>query len=227
MENLEHKIKQAFKKIDGKTSFSSKDDMWNRLDSELHGRKGVAAFWRIAAVFLGLLLTLGVVASLSNRAKQRAEMGNVMHEITQLQTLVDSLQTLPTKVRTEVQVVEKEKVVYRDRLVEINTSSQTDERQTKYQKTIDSLQILQKQNTDLRTEIEVLNDELFALKSQVATDSNSASSEQTNPFELKSERVEMGPQQRPSLKSPEMEMKVFQKNFIENRNNLNITIFKK
>lgn len=227
MDKLEHKIKQAFIKRDGQTSFSSKDNMWDRLDSELHGRKGVAAFWRIAAVFLGLLLTLGVVASLNNRAKQRVEIENTNQEIKRLHTLVDSLLTIPAEVKTEVQIVEKERVVYRDRVVEKNISTPTDQWRMKYQKTIDSLQVLQNQNTGLKTKIEVLNDELLALKSQVANASKLPSSEQTNPFELKSDRVELGIQKKPSAKSPELEMKVFQKNFIENRNNLNSTIFKK
>ncbi|WP_163325584.1 hypothetical protein [Draconibacterium mangrovi] len=226
MDKLEHRIKKAFESSDKKTSFAGKEQMWSRLDSELSGRKGVAAFWRIAAVFLGLLLTLGVMASLNSRAKQRAEMENVKHEITRLQLLVDSLQTLPTQVRTEVQVVEKEKVVYRNRVVESNVQEESIEWQQNYQQAMDSMQTIQNLNAALKAEIETLNEELVALKNQAESESPEPSPT-ANPFELKSERVELGPQQKPSLKSPEMEMKVFQKNFIENRNNLNSTIFKK
>jgi len=71
-----------------------------------------------------------------------------------------------------------------------------------------------------------MNEELLALKNQVETESTEPA-QAANPFELKSDRMELGPQQKPTVKSPEMEMKVFQKNFIENRNNLNSTIFKK
>ena len=226
MDKLEHRIKDAYDSNDKKTSFAGKEQMWNRLDSELHGRKGVAAFWRIAAVFLGLLLTLGVVASLNNRANQRAEMENVQHEITRLQLLVDSLQTLPIPIRTEVQVVEKEKVVYRDRLVENNVPDEAIKWQNNYEQAMDSIQTLRNINAAFRTEIKTINEELLALKNQAESE-NSEPSPSANPFELKSERVELGPQQKPSVKSPEMEMKVFQKNFIENRNNLNSTIFKK
>ena len=226
MDNLEHRIKDAFESNDQKTSFAGKQQMWSRLDSELHRRKGVAAFWRIAAVFLGLLLTLGVVASLNNRAQQHAEMENVQHEITRLQLLIDSLQTLPAEVRTEVQVVEKEKVVYRDRIVGNNVPDETIKWKQNYQEALDSMQTLQNLNAAIKAEIETLNEELLALKTQTVSE-NTESSQPTNPFELKSERVELGPQQKPSIKSPEMEMKVFQKNFIENRNNLNSTIFKK
>ncbi|WP_319500066.1 hypothetical protein [uncultured Draconibacterium sp.] len=226
MDKLEHRIKTAFDSNDQKTSFAGKEQMWDRLDSELHGRKGVAAFWRIAAVFLGLLLTLGVVASLNIRAKQYAEMETANHEINRLQVLIDSLQTLPTQVRTEVQVVEKEKVVYRDRVVESNVPDETIKWQQNYQKAMDSLQTLQTKNAAYKAEIDTLNEELLALKNQAETE-RVGSAQAANPFELKSERVELGPHQKPSLKSPEMEMKVFQKNFIENRNNLNSTIFKK
>ncbi|WP_297094931.1 hypothetical protein [uncultured Draconibacterium sp.] len=226
MDNLEHRIKKAIESNDKKTSFAGKEQMWSRLDSEMNGRKGVAAFWRIAAVFLGLLLTLGVVASLNNRAKQRAEMENVKHEITRLQLLVDSLQTVPAQVRTEVQVVEKEKVVYRDRVVEKDVPDETIKWQKNYEDAIDSMQALQNVNAAFKAEIQTLNEELLALKNHAASESTELP-QSANPFELKSERVELGPQQKPSVKSPEMEMKVFQKNFIENRNNLNSTIFKK
>ncbi|WP_319479794.1 hypothetical protein [uncultured Draconibacterium sp.] len=226
MDKLEHRIKQVFGSNDQKTSFAGKEEMWSRLDSELHGRKGVAAFWRIAAVFLGLLLTLGVVAALNNRAKQHAEIETATHEINRLQVLIDSLQTLPTQVRTEVQVVEKEKVVYRDRVVEKNFPDEIQKWQQNYQQAMDSLQTLQTKNAAYKAEIDTLNEELLALKNQAETES-AGPAQAANPFELKSERMELGPQQKPTVKSPEMEMKVFQKNFIENRNNLNSTIFKK
>ena len=171
MDKLEHRIKQVFGSNDQKTSFAGKEEMWSRLDSELHGRKGVAAFWRIAAVFLGLLLTLGVVAALNNRAKQHAEIETATHEINRLQVLIDSLQTLPTQVRTEVQVVEKEKVVYRDRVVEKNFPDEIQKWQQNYQQAMDSLQTLQTKNAAYKAEIDTLNEELLALKNQAETES--------------------------------------------------------
>ena len=226
MDKLEHRIKRAFGSNDQKTSFAGKEQMWSKLDSELHGRKGVAAFWRIAAVFLGLLLTLGVVASLNNRAKQHAEMETASHEINRLQGLIDSLQTLPTQVRTEVEVVEKEKVVYRDRIVENNVPDETIKWQQNYQQAMDSLQTLQDKNAACKVEIEQLNEELLALKNQVETES-AAPAQAANPFELKSERVELGVQQKPALSNPEIKLKVFPKNFSEAKNDLNKTLFKK
>ena len=226
MDKLEHRIRKAFGSNDQKTSFTGKEQMWSKLDSELHGRKGVAAFWRIAAVFLGLLLTLGVVASLNSRAKQHAEIETASHEINRLQVLIDSLQTLPTQVRTEVQVVEKEKVVYRDRIVENNVPDETIKWQQNYQQTMDSLQTLQDKNAAYKVEIEQLNEELLALKNQVETES-AEPAQAANPFELKSERVELGVQQKPALSNPEIKLKVFPKNFSEAKNDLNKTLFKK
>ena len=226
MDKLEHRIRKAFDSNDQKTSFTGKEQMWSKLDSELHGRKGVAAFWRIAAVFLGLLLTLGVVASLNSRAKQYAEMETASHEINRLQGLIDSLQTLPTQVRTEVQVVEKEKVVYRDRVVENNVSDETIKWQQNYQQAMDSLQTLQDKNAAYKVEIEQMNEELLALKNQVETESTEPA-QAANPFELKSERVELGVQQKPALSNPEIKLKVFPKNFSEAKNDLNKTLFKK
>ena len=223
MDKLEHRIRKAFGSNDQKTSFIGKEQMWSKLDSELHGRKGVAAFWRIAAVFLGLLLTLGVVASFNSRAKQYAEMETASHEINRLQGLIDSLQTLPTQVRTEVQVVEKEKVVYRDRIVENNVPDETIKWQQNYQQAMDSLQ---DKNAACKVEIEQLNEELLALKNQVETES-AEPAQAANPFELKSERVELGVQQKPALSNPEIKLKVFPKNFSEAKNDLNKTLFKK
>ena len=226
MDKLEHRIRKAFDSNDQKTSFTGKEQMWRKLDFELHGRKGVAAFWRIAVVFLGLLLTLGVVASLNSRAKQHAEIETASHEINRLQGLIDSLQTLPTQVRTEVQVVEKEKVVYRDRIVENNVPDETIKWQQNYQQTMDSLQTLQDKNAAYKVEIEQLNEELLALKNQEETESPEPS-QSANPFELKSERVELGVQQKPALSNPEIKLKVFPKNFSEAKNDLNKTLFKK
>jgi len=48
-----------------------------------------------------------------------------------------------------------------------------------------------------------------------------------NSFELKSEQINVEVSKKPAVKNPELKMKVFQKNFIENRNNLNKNIFKK
>ncbi|WP_319230972.1 hypothetical protein [Draconibacterium orientale] len=226
MDKLEHRIKTAFDSNDQKTSFAGKEQMWDRLDSELHGRKGVAAFWRIAAVFLGLLLTLGVVASLNNRAKQYAEIETANHEINRLQVLIDSLQTLPTQVKIEVQVVEKEKVVCRDRVVESNVPDERQKWQRNYQKAMDSLQTLQTKNAAYKAEIDTLNEELLALKNQAETESAELA-QSANPFELKSERVELGVQQKPALSNPEIKLKVFPKNFSETKNDLNKTLFKK
>ena len=47
------------------------------------------------------------------------------------------------------------------------------------------------------------------------------------PFLLKSERVELGVQKKPAVDNPEMEVKIFPKNFIEKTNDLNRTLFKK
>nr|WP_319511285.1 hypothetical protein [uncultured Draconibacterium sp.] len=224
MDKLEHKIKKAFDKKDSESSFSGKEAMWNRLDANLHERKGVAAFWRIAAVFLGLLLTLGVLASINNRAKQRIEIERANNKIERLQAVVDSMLIVPPVVKTEVQLVEKEKVVYRDRIVE--RSAPANSVQAPSQQIKDSIQMLQNTNAAFMAEIQELNEELIALKSRLASE-NTESSESVNPFELKSDRVELGVQKKPSVKTPDLEMKVFEKNFIENRNNLNSTIFKK
>ena len=140
MENPEHKIKAAFNESDVKTKLPHKDAMWNRLDKTMHHLKSVAAFWRVAAVFLGLLMVASVFAGMSYRAKNQKETEALQVQNAQLQQTVDSLLTRPPKIKTETKVLEK--VVYRDRPVQKNDNKNNSVWQKKYQRLQDSTEIL-------------------------------------------------------------------------------------
>jgi len=230
MGNLEHNIKEAFAAQDAKTKLADKGGMWNRLDSTM-GRKGVAAFWRVAAVLLGVFLLTGAFAAFNMGAKQHTELKNVEMQNVALIATVDSLLALPASIETKLQVIEKEKVVYRDRPVLQQNASAEGYWKEKYKVMADSSnQILASNRTHLQ-KISLLEQELTLAKTKLLKLEQGLMQEKeketTAPFELKSERVEIGISKKPAVKTPEMEMKVFQKNFIENRNNLNSTIFKK
>lgn len=230
MENPEHKIKEAFAAKDANTVFAGKNEMWNRLDNAMNKQKGVAALWRVAAVFLGLLLTAGVFAGVSFRAKMQAEKLELNAENAQLQLTIDSLLMLPAKVEPEIRVIEK--VVYRDRLVQAESSAQTPEWEKKYRQLQDSSEAILADKTEkYRNNILELQAELDSVKADFVAYKNSPEKQNeasgNAPFQLKSERVELGVQKSKSLRNRDLELKVFPVNFQENKNNLNKSILKK
>lgn len=232
MSNLEHNIKEAFATHDSKTKFAGKDAIWSRLNNQLGQRKGVAAFWRVAAILIGFLMFTGVFAAFNNSAKQKNEIERMEIENTRLLVTIDSLLSLPVATQTEIQIVEKEKIVYRDRLINQQSTNTELHWEKKYKALSDSTElVLANINKIYNNEIEQLNTEIAAVKMELTRQQKAINepekSNQSAPFELKSERVDVDVSKKPSTRTPEMEMKVFQKNFIENRNNLNRTIFKK
>lgn len=229
MENLEHNIKKAFAENDAKTIFSGKEKMWHRIEPTIHKRNGVVPFWRAAAVFLVLLLAAGVYASLNNRMKQQQNMDELRNENTDLRHTIDSLLTRPAEVKTETKVVEK--VVYRDRLIQQNKNQYDFDWQKKYEQLQDSTKnILAAKVQIYKAELKQVETELATLKSELsASKQNATIQNQQNenpPFQLKGGRVELDVPKTPNVKSPEMELKVFPKNFPENNNNLNKTLLK-
>lgn len=232
MDNLEHNIKNAFSEADGKVKFEGKDGMWNRLENHMVVKNGVAAIWRVAAVFLGLIMTLGVFAAFNANSKYRAEIKSVTMENKRKQTIIDSLLTIPSTIQTQIQIVEKEKVVYRNIIVEQKRKNTDTNWQEEYQNLNDSTQkILLRNEQTFTQEIEKLNHELLSLKFELSQSQQKIDSSliknQNPPFELKSERVSGGLKASPSVKTTEMELKIFQRNFNGNKNDLNTTIFKK
>jgi predicted RND superfamily exporter protein len=231
MGNLEHNIKEAFAANDAKTKLANKGGMWNRLDNQMGRRKGVAAFWRIAAVLLGVFLLTGAFAAITYKTKQQVEIDQMEKENTSLHTTIDSLISLPAIAKTEIQIIEKEKVVYRDReTVQQNLNSEK-YWEKRYGKLADSSDLIFASNKKQQQEIILLTEELAQMKQEFIELEQSIKTEtkeeSTAPFELKSERVDLDVSKKPAIKNPDLKMKVFQKNFIENRNNLNKNIFKK
>ena len=231
MGNLEHNIKEAFAAQDAKTKLADKDGMWNRLDSQMGRRSGVAALWRVAAILLGVFLLTGAFAAFDFREKQLSTIEKMEMDNVSLVATIDSLRSLPVATKTEVQIVEKEKLIYRDRtIIQQNSNSEKDWEQS-YNVLADSADLILASNKKQVQEIERLGEELVEVKQELIQLEEALTKEMTNeksaPFKLKSGHVEVGISKTPAVKNPDMKMKVFQKNFIENRNNLNKNIFKK
>lgn len=229
MENPEHKIKAAFNESDAKTKIPHKDDMWKRLDKTMHNPNSVASFWRVAAVFLGLLMVASVFAGMSYRAKHQKERGALQVQNAQLQQVVDSLLARSLEIKTETKVLEK--VVYRDRPVHQNKSANETKWQNKYQRLQDSIEILLAKREKLyQNKTQELKTELTAAKTELTTYKQNAEKhdqqKKDDPFQLKSERIELGVQKTELNKTSELELKVFPKNYMQNTNDLNKSIFK-
>ena len=226
MDKLEHNIKNAFDNELVKTRFQRKHEMWKRMDKELGRPAGVSGWWRIAAVFLIVVLAGSVVAGLNSRQKQTMQSEALKKENLLLQQKVDSLNFLPVRVEIETKFVEK--IVYRDRIIEKTAKNTEAFWQHKYQILADSTVLLlasQKQNF----EAELIQLSIKLDKAKYALNELqkvSQSSSKSEPFHLRGERVELGIQKKPSINNAEMELKIFPKNFMESKNNLNKTLFK-
>ena len=226
MDKLEHNIKKVFAENDAGTRYPGKEAMWERLDHSLGSSKKVAAWWRVAAVFLGLLLASGVFAGLNYQRKQDARIEKLETNNLQLQYALDSLKSMPLQVKTETKTVEK--VVYRDRIVQQKQKSNETNWQQKYLNLQDSSeQLLFAQQKNYKAELEKLSADLHAAQTELTAIRSTDDSIQAEPFQLKSERLELGVQKKPTVNNPEMEVKIFPKNFGGKTNDLNRTLFKK
>ena len=122
--------------------------------------------------------------------------------------------------------------MYRNRIVEQKRENTATNWQEEYQNLNDSTQlVLLRNEQSYKREMQKLNHELLSLKLELSQSQQKIDSflmkNQNPPFELKSERVSGGLKTSPSVKTTEMELKIFQRNFIGNKNDLNTTIFKK
>lgn len=228
MNNLEHKIKETFAEADAKTTLLEKNVMWNRIDKTIHQPNSVAAWWRVAAIFMGLFLAAGVYAGFRFHKNQQKKFETLQGKNTELQHTIDSLFASPVQTKTETQFVEK--VIYRDRTVLPDKADISLEWQEKYTQLQDSVQfVLARQKAEYQNEKEQLQAELKRAKEELIVfqkQNKQTQKKENEPFLLKSERVNMGIQNNSVPKNPEIELKVFPKNFTENKNDLNRTLLK-
>lgn len=230
MDKLEHDIKKAYTEKDKKTTLSTKDALWERLEKNVHTRKGVAAFWRVAAVFLAFILASGVFAAikLNEKYNRNTEQQTSNYEL--LATSFDSLKASLAVTKTEVQIVEKEKVVYQDRVVYRDVIDNNNEWKQKYLTLKDSMNnVLATRENNYQAELNKLRIEIAHNKEELenlSAQSTSELTQQTKPFELKSEKVELDVSKTPTVKNSDFKLKILQTDF-GNKNDLNTTIFKK
>ena len=230
MNNLEHNIKEAFTVKDSNTKLLDKEAMWNRLEGAMHQKKGVASLWRVAAIFLLFLLSASVFAAIHNRIKHKNELEKITIENARLLNTIDSLKAFPVETKTEIQLVEKEKVVYLDRYISTSATTDIHRWEQKYVQLMDSTKlVLANSEKQYLEEMEKLKNDLATVQNELAMKSyvsNEQKVKQGSPFELKSDRVEFGVPKSPTVKNHEFRVQILQKGF-ENKNDLNNTLFNK
>jgi len=185
---LDLKIRNAYLAKDKNTSFARKEELWGRISGAKI--KGVAVFWKIAAIFLGMLLFGGVFASLGILNKQKLKRQFLENKNIKLEQVVDSLLNVQPKIVTEIKLVETEKIIYKKvevvklkkDLVEKNDSVKVKE-----------IEKLKSDFLQLTKQLELLNDSLLIARNNLRTSGSknrepSKSSEYS--FKLKPEKVQ-------------------------------------
>ena len=223
----EHKIKEAFQKKDESFTYEKKEELWNRISGYVVQIKGVAPFWKAAAIFLALIAFSGSFAAFSTYQKQFKRMEIVETQNLRLKSIVDSLQNIEPEKIIETKYIEKEKIVYRNIVrspMEINDSE---------------IQIknLENKNFQLRqvldstsNELQIARDSLifaFAELENSKTDSKNKAELKTSNFKLKTERVQDQLQPVIEESSPKMKVQLFK---IQDNNikfDMNSTLLKK
>ena len=111
---LENRIAEAFHKKDSASSYKKKDELWQKIVLLLAAKKGVATFWRVAAVILALITFGGAFAAITIFENEKVKLADLEKKNRQLEIVIDSLQNVMSEKVTEIKIVEKEKIIYRD-----------------------------------------------------------------------------------------------------------------
>ena len=113
-QHWEHKITNAYRKMDNNTPYPNKDELWVRISSGLAQSKGVALFWKVAAIMLAIVMFSGAFAAITVVNSQKEKLSEIENQNLKLQYTVDSLLRIEPLKTAEIRVVEKEKLIYKE-----------------------------------------------------------------------------------------------------------------
>ena len=209
--HLDHKIAEIIQKNDGLSTFQNKGELWQQINAARHPKRVVPFIWKIAAILFAFFLFSGVFAGIFNRAKTNREKENLELANKFLQVKIDSLLELGPKVVKEIEVVEKERVVYVKETVreagantiEATNSQALNELKTSLEEIIEQY----KQDVDaLKQQVAQLeNEKAIALKNKQAQDS----ANNRPPFVLKAELTDEQMKNNIKVETPKIELKLF------------------
>lgn len=227
--NLEHKIKEAYKKKDSTVEYSRRDELWKRIEQQQNSRKGVVAFWRIAAILFAIFFITGAFAGMMIISKSQNRNDELASENIRLKNHLDSLQHIQPKVITETKIVEKEVPVYirTDRPAKSTGEDKSIIEELRNRNNALQLQ-LNIENTNLRNEIDSLKYELLSLKSETQKNVKPATQTTKEPgvIKLKSENYDTLYQKKPNTENPKIKLQLFNNPAQKEQVQMNSSIFK-
>lgn len=217
----EHKIKEAFQKKDESFTYEKNEELWNQIYGYVGQTKGVATFWRVAAIFLALIAFSGSFAAFSTYQKQFERIEIVETQNSKLKCIVDSLRDIDPEKITEIKYIEKDIIVYR-KIEQPSMENNNSEILIKdlENEILQLNQVLESTSYELQITKDSLNFAFAELK-------NSKTEFKTSNFKLKTERVQ--DQLQPAIieSSPKMKVQLFK---IQDNNikfDMNSTLLKK
>ena len=226
-QHWEHKIAEAYKAKDAKISYENKDELWSKISGGMAHSKGVVAFWKVAAIFLALVMFGGAFAAVSILNNQNIKLAEIENQNLKLQGVVDSLMNIkPVKV-IEIQVVEKEKLIYKEVVVQAKKDQTFDSDVLKMEVEIKQLneQLLTSKKNNLLT-----MDSLMFARSEIENRKNieqNISEKKKQNFKLKPEKVKDQMQQNLMDPTPKMKIQLFKIQDNNIKYDTNSTLLKK
>ncbi len=204
---LENRIAEAFHNKDSVSSYKRKDELWQRI-ALLSGKKGVAVFWKVAAVILALITFGGAFAAISIFENGKEKLAESELKNRQLECVIDSFQNVVPEKITEVKIIEKEKIVYRDvfKTIEKNQNS-TAELKVLEDEVVRLTNLLSRANLELQKSRDSLDFALTDLANLSKVKSRTPE-EATEDFRLKPERVKDQMQGIKTEPSPKMKLQL-------------------
>ncbi len=209
--HLDHKIAEIIQKNDGLSNFLNKEDLWQQLNAARHPRRVVPFIWKIAAVFFAFFLFGGAFAGIFFLSKSNNEIKDLEFANQCLQSKIDSLLSIEPMVVREVELVEKECIIYVDkpaREAVLNTIEESNNQALNELKT--RLEMIKKQyakDVDALKEqvVQLENEKAIALKNKQAQDS----ADNRPPFVLKPKLTDEQMKNNNKVETPKMELKLF------------------
>ncbi|NQU52622.1 MAG: hypothetical protein HQ522_08790 [Bacteroidetes bacterium] len=226
-QHWEHKIAEAYKAKDAKTSYENKDELWSKISGGMAHSKGVAAFWKVAAIFLALVMFSGAFAAVSILNNQNIKLAEIENQNLKLQGVVDSLMnSKPVKV-IEIQVVEKERLIYKEVVVQAKKEQTFDSDVLKMEVEIKQLHeqlLISKQKNQLT--IDSLMFARLEIENRKNIEQNISEKKKQN-FKLKPEKVKDQMQQNLMEPTPKMKIQLFKIQDNNIKYDTNSTLLKK
>ena len=231
MENLEHKIAEAYQKKDGEINYPIKKELWARISKEHQSKSVVHVFWRIAAILIAVFFITGAFAGFGLLKKNMKQLATVEKSNHELRIIVDSLQNVSPHTITEIKYVKEEVKVFVPVENKVNSNSADKEQflalkneNIRLNKQFEIETAIWKNKTDsLLQEIVALNNTLM----EYGKTQNIVKTTSSNVVELKPEKYEMPLQQPTHSTNPKLKIQIFPNPNEKTNFDMNSSILKK